>query len=227
MIAKEPVYAPFSSGPAPKFRDLKGRRFGRLVVVSLKGFWNHRAHWLCQCDCGGEKIVGSSALNRGAVSSCGCLMRELQFAAGDRTRTHGGTGMPEYRVWRGIIDRCFHPSHKSYADYGGRGVKMCPRWRFSFAAFLSDMGRRPTPGHTIERTDTEGDYEPSNCCWATWKEQQRNRRNNRIITALGESLCLAEWSERTGIHASTISRRLKVGWTTNRAVLTVVGCRED
>ena len=118
--------------------------------------------------------------------------------------------------WSSMNARCFNPKSRRYDRYGGRGITVCERWK-SFDNFLADMGIRP-PGCTIDRIDTYGNYEPENCKWSSPKAQQRNRRINRIITHLNESLCLSEWSERTGIHWATLDCRLKRGWTPEEAL---------
>jgi hypothetical protein len=120
-----------------------------------------------------------------------------------------------------MLDRCSKPSQESYRLYGERGVTVCERWRESFENFLGDMGRKPTSSHSIDRIDVEGNYEPSNCRWATPKQQGRNKRTNRIINHNGLSLTLVEWTERTGIKATTISMRLDhYGWNVSEALST-------
>lgn len=113
--------------------------------------------------------------------------------------------------------RCDTPSVRSYPRYGGRGIRVCERWK-SFLNFLRDMGPRPSPLHSIERTDNDGNYEPSNCKWATASEQARNRSTSRKVTALGETRSLAEWSERLGVSRETIAMRLDLGWSPDRAM---------
>ena len=116
-----------------------------------------------------------------------------------------------YHSWQGMIGRCEYPHHPDYRNYGGRGISVCPRWRKSFKDFMADMGPRPTKRHTIERIDTNGNYEPANCRWATQKEQQNNRRNNRLLTLNGETLTMAQWAERIGITIYALYQRLERG----------------
>jgi hypothetical protein len=123
--------------------------------------------------------------------------------------TRGGQLPNEYHAWAKMRERCTNPSAKDFKHYGGRGIKVCIEWE-NFSVFLNDMGRRPA-GHTLERRDNGGNYEPSNCYWATWHEQQRNRRNNVRITFQGETLCVSEWATRLGIDHSTIRKRLSKG----------------
>lgn len=114
--------------------------------------------------------------------------------------------------------RCERTNSRYYADYGGRGIKVCQRWQ-EFANFLADMGQPPA-GHTIERKDNDGGYEPDNCFWANRKGQANNRRSNRLIEVNGVSKTLQQWADEVGLNRSTISERLKTGWTPERAVLT-------
>lgn len=127
-----------------------------------------------------------------------------------------------YRTWDAMIHRCHNPQSSAYHKYGGRGIVVCDRWRESFESFLSDMGDRPGPEYSIDRyPDKNGNYEPGNCRWATPSEQARNRRSTRYLTCNGETLSLAEWSERTGIQPGTIANRIDVrGWSVPDALRT-------
>jgi hypothetical protein len=131
---------------------------------------------------------------------------------------HGMKHSPEYTAWCGIIRRCEAPKAFAYDRYGGRGIKICNRWRESFEAFYEDMGPKPSPLHTIDRIDNDGHYEPGNCRWTTMKRQCRNRSSNHTLEYNGETLALSEWEERTGIPANRISRRIRRGWTAEMAL---------
>jgi hypothetical protein len=121
---------------------------------------------------------------------------------------------PEYRAWQEMLSRCYCETHGNYAYYGGRGIKVCSRWRRSFSAFRADMGRKPTAGHSLDRwPDQSGDYSPRNCRWATKRQQQRNLRSNRLLTFRGKTQCLTAWADYTGLTQQALSRRLARGWT--------------
>lgn len=128
-----------------------------------------------------------------------------------------GRQSPEYSSWKCMKDRCERSSNAGYKNYGGKGVKICERWQ-TFINFLSDMGMKPTPKHTIDRIDNAKGYEPGNCRWATMKEQQRNRSNNRMITFRGETKCLSEWEEIVGGSGQNVRSRLRIGWSIERAI---------
>lgn len=166
---------PARRGPRPGsgLIDLMQHRFGRLVVLRLIGRKSSATWWLCRCDCGKETPCRAGDLRNGHTQSCGCLLRDVLTVI---KKKHGLKGrIPEYYVWQGMWQRCTNPRHTGYKNYGGRGIKVCERWR-SFASFLDDMGRRPHDKLTIERVDNWGNYEPTNCVWDTRKAQAANSR---------------------------------------------------
>lgn len=196
-------------------KDMAGQRFGRWTVLRREGA--HKiAHWRCRCDCGREKLVNGGTLRRGLTQSCGCLAKELTSR---RSASHGRSRTTEYRIWAGMKTRCLNPADKHYKDYGGRGIAICARWLGAdgFANFHADMGLRPE-GHSIDRKDGNGDYEPSNCRWATSKEQTRNYGRNVLIEHNGETKCVIEWCEFYGKPYRRTSQRLRRGWTFDRAL---------
>lgn len=160
--------------------ELTGQRFSRLLVLAFANYDKRRnTFWLCLCDCGKQITVRGTALKIGRVASCGCYAREvsskIHFKHGHRRRPDGKRS-PTYRSYGAMKNRCYGETHPRYADYGGRGIQVCERWLESFENFLADMGERPT-GKTLDRfPNKDGNYEPSNCRWATPKEQAANRR---------------------------------------------------
>lgn len=155
-------------------------------------------------------------------------MREIEFPrGGERHGKHGLSHRPEYRAWQQMRLRCHDPKHAAYPNYGGRGIFVCERWLKSPTAFLADMGPRPSPKHELDRRDNSGPYSPENCRWASRKENDRNRRSNRLVAAGGVTRTLIEWSERTGIPQDTLKHRLDSGWTADRAVSTPVRPRRS
>lgn len=199
--------------------DVTGKRYGRLEVIARAGS-NHRkkALWTCRCDCGATVVALGCYLRNGDTGSCGCLNRDRingnshgvthgQSAAGGRRRA-----TPEYAAWGGIINRCENPHAANYADYGGRGIAVCERWRGSFEAFLEDMGKRPEGSgsesrakFSIDRIDNDGNYEPGNVRWTTRTGQARNTRANRLTLDMAqEILGRVEHGERE----SAIARRM-------------------
>lgn len=195
---------------------------GALNFVIERGAnQNRKARWVCICDCGNQILALGIHLRSEHTKSCGCLGAELAYR---RLLVHGERkkGQPwttEYRTWMGIKSRCYDQSSQDYRLYGGRGIKVCSRWRNSFANFLMDMGRKPSPKHSIDRfPDNNGNYEPGNCRWATPTQQTRNTRRNRCLNFSGETLPMCDWADRLGLNRGTLLSRIRANWSIERAL---------
>jgi hypothetical protein len=173
-----------------------GKRFHFLVVQKelerVKYATTFSRRYLCLCDCGNTVVALPSNLNRGATKSCGCWKR---MTAGLGSKTHGMSRTPEYFIWAGMRKRCLKPAYREYHLYGGRGITISPRWD-TFANFMADMGPRPSDQHSLDRKDSNGNYEPSNCRWATDIEQSNNTSRNVLVTYLGEAMTVSEFARR-------------------------------
>ncbi len=190
------------------FKDLSGGVYGKLTVIKLGSRKSHRGslYWLCKCECGTIKEIRGDGLVSKNVISCGCSKvsgMSLRFFRHGKIKTNA------YRSWREMNARCFNEKEEQYKDYGGRGITVCDRWKGAegFCNFYADMGDRQN--HlSLERIDNNGNYEPSNCKWATRKEQQRNRRNNVWLEVFGERKILKDWAIDLNVNTQTIRYHL-------------------
>lgn len=188
--------------------NLTGQRFGKLTVIQYDHSDKNGAHWLCQCDCGNRKVVSAHCLKIGHALSCGCLC----FSANNHSKER------LYTTWHDMLRRCFVPKCKSYPNYGGRGITVCNEWRNDYMAFKNwAMQNGYTDSLTIDRIDSDGNYEPSNCRWVTMKVQENNTRKNWFIECNGISHTVAEWADILGIPYTALRSRLKRGWSLEKA----------
>lgn len=204
----------------------EGQKFGKLTIIEYhhteKRTYPSRTinyeYYKCRCDCGNEILACKQNLKRGDTRSCGCLQREhirnlnLMHGLG-HTRLHNTLYL--------MLQRCYNKNNLSYKYYGGRGIKICDEWRYDFVNFYNwAMNNGYEDNLTIERIDTNGNYEPSNCKWITIQEQQRNKRSNLLLTYKNQTKCLAEWAEEKGLHYSALFHRIKKGWDVATALNT-------
>jgi hypothetical protein len=192
-----------------KAEDLSGRRFGRVVALARvgTGIATRSALWECRCDCGVGVVLQAAQLKSQRDPSCAECAPE----------TSGFTSDSAYTCWRAMIARCEDPATNGFESYGGRGIRVCAKWRRSFGAFLSDVGSRPSHLHTLGRIDNDGHYEPGNVRWETRREQATNRCTNLMLTYKGETLPLVVWCERLGISYERTHARVRAGWSTETA----------
>lgn len=195
----------------PASIDLTNQKFGRLLVIEKSDPLTQRngkllIRWRCRCDCGSDVQVLGQNLRSGSTQSCGCLGREIHTKHGKTVEAGKRTGT--YRSWCGAKERCYNQNNKGYGYYGGRGIRMCDRWRDDYGAFLADMGAKPA-GYTLERKDFNGNYEPDNCSWVPKSDQAKNRRGNHVIEFAGERGTLADWARRLNIPYETLRHQYR------------------
>ena len=205
----------------PRFRDLSGMRFERLLVIGpVAKKWRNYV-WGCVCDCGAEVQVKSAELVSGDSKSCGCYKADntsrIMTTHGHTAGQHRGKGSRAYRIWCCIKTRTKNVNCKRSDRYVGRGIAMCKEWAESFEAFLRDMGE-PPKGTSIDRIDNDGNYCKSNCRWATQLEQSANTRRNRHVTIHGERMIVTQAEQTYGVSRYTIYNRLNRGASDNEAV---------
>ena len=199
-----------------KFMDLTGNKYGYWTVLRrVSNNQRGSARWLCECECGKQRILTTSALSKGYSRSCGCHKN-------DYNRTHGGKGTRLYEIWRHMRYRCENPNNQAYEHYGARGITVCNEWH-DFASFRKwAEANGYDDSKSIDRIDVNGNYTPDNCRWVDSKTQMNNRRNTPHYEYNGQTLTISEWSQKLGIPRSTILNRLKRGWEFERAILTPV-----
>lgn len=189
---------------------MEGTVWGSLTVISRQGkTFDGKATWLCLCDCGNTVTLAGKNIRNGNNKSCGCLKAKSMLENRQNRVLHGHAGSKrsaEYKSWSSMIARCTNKNRAAYRDYGGRGVKVCDRW-LSFENFLLDMGNRPH-GTSLDRIDNNGNYEPTNCRWASSEVQARNNRRNVNITFNGVTKALIDWAKQIGVSAPTLKRRI-------------------
>jgi len=199
----------------PNLKDMSGKKFGRLTVVSrAENYRGGAAMWNCRCECGRERPFMGQSLRSGAAKSCGCLCKEINLK---RITKHGKHKTRLYRIWSGMKNRCYLKSHGSYIYYGGRGINICKEWTDNFSLFYKwSVDNGYSDNLTIDRINTYGNYEPDNCRWITMREQHNNTRASQYLESDGEIHTLADWARIKGLSRKTIHARFRRGWATER-----------
>ena len=191
--------------------ELSGQRFGHLLVIECVGSRKGHTQWLCECDCGKKKVVDGRKLKEQQIKSCGCMHFEA-------CKTHGQSDTRLYHIWRTMKARCDDPNSVKFNRYGARGISICKEW-YDFANFYKwAMENGYKDILSIDRIDNNGNYEPSNCRWATAIQQANNTSANVLLEFCGEVKTEAEWAREVGIRLSVISKRLKRGWSVEDAL---------
>lgn len=196
-------------GKKPKrlLHDLAGKKFHMLTVVQYYGISDRKQiYWKCICDCGNVTFVKTADLNYGVVKSCGCLGKTV----GHNNYKYGCKENRLYHIWRGMKARCFNPNNRSYNHYGGRGITICDEWKNHFDVFEAwAINNGYSDELTIDRINVNGNYEPSNCRWATMLEQNNNKRNNVYLTENGETKTLTEWCRANDADRDKVKHYIK------------------
>lgn len=195
-------------------KDISGHVFGRLTVISRAENSGRKVRWICKCACGNETIVAGNHLRSGSTVSCGCFAAE---STKNRSFIHGKTNSTEYKSWSGMKQRCTNMRNAEFHLYGGRGISVCERWLDSFENFFNDMGRKPK-GTSLDRINTNSNYCPENCRWATDEQQNNNTRKNKFITHGGQTLSHTQWSKQLGGNPNLVYLRIRAGWDEASAV---------
>lgn len=204
-----------------KPKILIGDRFGKLIVIERSSNDSSgKSMWICKCDCGEiTKPIYASNLKYGRTISCGCHRNYVLNSLAEKSRTHGMTNTRLYTIWTSMKVRCYNKNCDAYNKYGGRGITICDEWKNDFSAFMKWAYENGYSEElTIDRINVNGNYEPDNCRWATYKTQANNTRKNKYLTLDGKTMTMKQWSEYTGIRYGTLYRRLKDGWSVKSAL---------
>lgn len=203
--------------PLPKdkrFHDITEQVFNDLLILGFAGYSatpsdHPKLLWFVECHCGNVFVAIGSNIKNGNTKSCGCIGRQRMTLL---RQSHALSYSREHRIWSGIKTRCYNSRSRNYVRYGGRGIRMCERWRHSFEHFFADMGEAPSAVHSIERRNNNGDYTPENCYWGTRLIQSNNRRNNVFLTFGNKTQSIADWARETGLSYATLQQRIYKEW---------------
>lgn len=199
--------------------DITGQKFGKLTAIKLHHIKRYESctkrYWLCKCECGNSAIVSQGQLTCGKTKSCGC-MQSLYFET-----KHKMAHTRLYNTWENMRKRCYKKQDKHYKWYGARGIKTCEEWKNDFVPFMNwALNNGYNEKLTLDRIDVNKDYTPENCRWVNWITQQRNKRSNHLLTYKNKTLCISEWADIYNINRSTLSYRIKKGWSIEKALNT-------
>lgn len=202
--------------PINKIHYKEGDKVGECIYLSESHSGsNWKRYCKFRCHCGKEFIANITKIRIGHTKSCGCKRIETVVSM---NTTHGMSQTGEYHSWDSMIQRCTNPKNNRYSEWGGRGIEVCERWLDSFENFFEDMGLRPTPNHSLERKNNGKGYGPTNCRWATQKEQSLNRRSNHVVEYNGEKKPLKELTEKHGLRYDRVIQRINtLGWSVKDA----------
>lgn len=214
----------YTKGLSMRKIEMIGRKFGDWIVLEEVEKRNNKRAFLCQCACSKQYVVMGDNLRNGTSEQCMSCSSKIK---GGKHKTHGMTNTKVFDLWHSIKQRCNYPKHRSYKNYGAKGIRICERWAQSFEAFYEDMGDPPSLTHQIDRIDSKGNYEPGNCGWVTPKEQQNNKSNNVNLTFLGVTQSVAMWADKLGVNPTTLHWRISAGWSDAAVVSTPVGPNID
>lgn len=200
------------------FRDLSGRKYGPITVIEFAGrssTGRKRLLWKTLCRCGISRDLRKIDFDSVFSFECGCVR---SIPVDNPKPSSELRESPEFNAWSSMKKRCLNSRHKRWSDYGGRGITVCDRWIMSFYNFLADMGERPSAFHSLDRIDNNGNYDPSNCRWATRQQQNGNTRYNHFVSYNGQTLCVAALERELGMPITSLKQRLARGWSIDDAV---------
>lgn len=204
-----------------KIENLSGKKYGLLSVIerAANDAWAN-TQWLCKCECGKTTIVRADSLKNGKTKSCGCI---LSKTTKKRFTIHGMYASRIYNCWKAMKHRCYLKSNAKYALYGARGIIVCEEWKNNFKAFYDwAITNGYSDNLTLDRIDSNGNYEPSNCRWATSIEQNNNTKRNHFVTYNNQTRTIAEWARLLNMNYSTLMARLCKGWSIEKAITTPI-----
>lgn len=200
-----------NNGVMMRLIDITGKRFSKLIAIEC-AYKTKKVHfWRFKCDCGNESIIRKADVMHGKTQSCGCFLREVRT-------TYNCHNERLYKIWRGMLKRCYQVHTKDYQRYGIKGIKVCDEWKSDYIAFKGwSLSSGYTDELSIDRIDNNGNYESSNCRWTTYKIQNRNRGvYNTVIVFNGEEKTIAEWAEIANLPSRLLRQRLSKGWHVNK-----------